>query len=137
MNLDAFNNAISFPVLTMINLFNSMPRGDFFTTPSKNNSDIVDVIKENLVGGPSIIFQRHVEVVVKIREHRYKDDAKTVQNVIGYDANSLYLYCLSMEMATGFPIRRKPQDNFHPVKTFSISQVAMECLEYETLKRGI
>jgi len=76
MNLDAFNNAISSPGLTMINLFNTMPRGDLFTTPSKSNSDIVDVIKDNLVGGPSIIFQRHVVVEVKIREYRFKDDAK-------------------------------------------------------------
>jgi len=121
-----FNNAISLPGLTMINLFNSMPRGDFFSTPSKTNSDVVNVIKENFVRGPSIIFQRHVEVGVKIREHRYKDDAKTVQNVIGYEVNSLYLYCLSLEMPTGFPIRRKPEDNFYPVKTYSISQVAME-----------
>jgi len=60
-----------------------------------------------------------------------------MQNVIGYDANSLYMYCLSLEMPTGFPIRRKAQDNFYPVKTFSISQVAMQWLEYETLKRGI
>jgi len=75
-------------------------------------------------------------VGVQIREQRYKDNAKTVQNVTGYDANSLYLYCLSLKMPTGFPIRRKPEDNFYPVKTFSISQVAMEWLEYETLKRG-
>jgi len=47
------------------------------------------------------------------------------------------LYCLSLEMPTGFPIRRKAQDNFYPVKTFSIRQVAKEWLEYETLKRGI
>jgi len=40
MNLDAFNNAISLPGLTKINLFNSMPRGDFLPQLQKATLDV-------------------------------------------------------------------------------------------------
>ena len=52
---------------------------------------------QKIVGGPSIIFHRyHEKDVTRIRG---KDLCK---KVIGYDANSLYLFCLAQEMPTGF-----------------------------------
>ena len=46
-----------------------------------------------MVGGPSIVFCRYAEAgKSKIRSHVYKDP-KMCKPVVGYDANSLYLYC--------------------------------------------
>ena len=54
------------------------------------------------------MFHRHHEKdVTKIREMDYKDEAKTCQNVLGCDANALYLWSMMQEMPTGSPIRRK------------------------------
>ena len=55
-----------------------------------------------MVGGPSIVFCRYAEKeVTKIRPHIYGEDAKTCESVVGFDANSLYLYCLGDEMPCG------------------------------------
>ena len=55
-----------------------------------------------MVGGPSIVFCRYAEKdVTKIRPHIYGDNAKTCKSVVGFDANSLYLYCLGDEMPCG------------------------------------
>ena len=72
MNIAAFTDGISLPGLTLKNLFQSMPKGEFFSKPSKRNSDLVHLISDNLVGGPSIIFHRHLEAgVTQIRPHEY------------------------------------------------------------------
>ena len=55
-----------------------------------------------MVGGPSIVFCRYAEKgVTKIRPHVYGEEAKTCESVVGFDANSLYLYCLGDEMPCG------------------------------------
>ena len=47
------------------------------------------------------MFTRYAEKdISKIRPPKYKD-AKTCQSVIGFDANSLYLYCSGQEMPCG------------------------------------
>lgn len=57
------------------------------------------LIRDQVVGGPSIIF------------HRYAEAGKTrikgghlVQKIVGLDATSLYLYCLMQDMPVGLPI---------------------------------
>ena len=54
-----------------------------------------------MVGGPSIVFCRYAEAgVSQIRSHIY-EDSKTCRAVLGFDANSLYLYCSGQEMPCG------------------------------------
>ena len=58
-----------------------------------------DLLKTGMVGGPSIVFCRYAEKdVTKIRPQVYGDNAKTCKSVVGFDENSLYLYCLGDEM---------------------------------------
>ncbi len=60
-----------------------------------------ELLKTGMVGGPSIVFTRHAEKdKSKIRPHKYKNP-KTCQAVVGFDANSLYLYCSGQEMPCG------------------------------------
>ena len=54
-----------------------------------------------MIGGPSIVFCRYAEAgVSQIRSHIY-EDAKTCREVLGLDANSLYLFCSGQEMPCG------------------------------------
>jgi hypothetical protein len=54
------------------------------------------LLKRNIVGGPSIIFHRFHEVdKTRIR------GGKLCKNVLGYDANALYLWAISEVMPVG------------------------------------
>ena len=54
-----------------------------------------------MVGGPSIVFCRYAEAgISKIRSH-ISSEAKTCRAVLGFDANSLYLFCSGQEMPCG------------------------------------
>ena len=60
-----------------------------------------ELLKTGMIGGPSIVFCRYAEVgKTKIRSHQWKD-AKNCESIVGYDANSLYLYCSGQEMPCG------------------------------------
>ena len=64
-------------------------------------NEAYEMLKTGMIGGPSIVFCRYAEAgVSQIRSHIYKD-AKTCRAVLGFDANSLYLYCSGQEMPCG------------------------------------
>jgi hypothetical protein len=75
----------------------------------KEYKDIYYKMKENIVGGPSIIFTRYA----KSNETKIRDgtDGKLVKKVIGYDANALYLWCLGNQMPCGRLTTIEPYDN--------------------------
>ena len=51
-----------------------------------------------MIGGPSIIFTRYHEAgKSSIMSHKYQD-SKICASVVGFDLNSLYLYCSWQEM---------------------------------------
>ena len=46
-----------------------------------------------MVGGPAQVFTRyHEKDITRIRSHMYGEKSKLTKGIIGYDANSLYLY---------------------------------------------
>ena len=54
---------------------------------SFHTGDLSQLFKDNLVGGPAIIFHRHAEKGhIKIRQIQYGQAARPVQRVVGYDA---------------------------------------------------
>ena len=64
-------------------------------------NEAYEMLKTGMIGGPSIVFCRYAEAgVSKIRSHIHKK-AKTCQAVLGFDANSLYLFCSGREMPCG------------------------------------
>ena len=63
----------------------------------KEYADIYYKMKANIVGGPSIIFNRYA----KRNETFIRNGDKLVKKVIGYDANALYLWALGNEMPCG------------------------------------
>ena len=63
---------------------------------SFHTQDLYQPFKDNLVGGPAIIFHRHAEKgQTKICQSQYGQAARPVQRVVSYDANALYLWALS------------------------------------------
>ena len=72
-------------------------------------NEAYEILTTGMVGGPSIVFCRYAEAgISKIRSHINSDSeagaklrAKTCRAVLGFDANSLYLYCSGQEMPCG------------------------------------
>ena len=87
-------------------------------------NEAYETLTTGMIGGPSIVFCRYAEAgVSQIRSHIYSDsaagkageagataeleqakhraDAKTCRAVLGFDANSLYLFCSGQEMPCG------------------------------------
>ena len=66
-----------------------------------------------MIGGPSIVFCRYAEAEMsKIRCHKY-ENVKTCKSLVGFDANSLYLYCSGQKMLCGkeeYVEIKKPND---------------------------
>ena len=60
-------------------------------------NEAYEILTTGMVGGPSIVFCRYAEAgVSRIRSH-INSEAKTCRAVLGFDANSLYLYCSGQE----------------------------------------
>ena len=54
-----------------------------------------ELLGKGMVGGPAQDFTRyHERDITHIRSHVYGEKSKLTMSLIGYDANSLYLYCL-------------------------------------------
>ena len=67
-NIDMFKDGISVPGLSLLHLFNDLPNDTYFTVFNRTNSDLHELVKDNIVGGPAIIFHRyHEKDVTKIR----------------------------------------------------------------------
>ena len=112
MQIDVFKTTISLPGIARQLLHNyARDENAWFPLIDAKNKDLFFTIQNNLVGGPSIIFNR--EAIAGITKIRGSD--KTVQTISGYDANSLYLYCFSFDFPTGSYTRRRAEDNFKPV----------------------
>jgi hypothetical protein len=58
-HIDMFKDGISVPGLTLKYMFQDLP--DYFTLPDEKNKDLYDLCKNNIVGGPSIVFHRYHE----------------------------------------------------------------------------
>ena len=70
-----------------------------------DTAQLYHLFKENMVGGPAIIFKRYAEAgKTLIRDN----PNKTCENIVGYDANALYLWALSQEMPVGLYTHWQP-----------------------------
>ena len=56
-----FKQGISVPGLTLLYLFNNLPEKIYFTLFNKKNKDFHHLVKDHVVGGPSLVFHRYHE----------------------------------------------------------------------------
>ena len=53
-----------------------------------------ELLRTGMVGGPAQVLRRyHEKDIRRIRSHLFGERSKLTMGIIGYDANSLYLYC--------------------------------------------
>ena len=117
--------------LTLLYLFNELPSNTFFTVFNQTNSDLHLRVKDNIVGGPAIIFHRyHEKDITKIRGE------EPCRSIVGYDANALYLWALMQDMPTGWYVRRREENQFRPQKAQPFGQMAVQWLTWESAKSG-
>ena len=130
--IDMFKDGYSVPGLTMRYLFQGLPKGVYFTLYGEENKDVHNLIKANLVGGPSVVFHRyHERDVTRLREgHLRFEETKVCRKVLGYDANALYLFSLMKPMPTGRLILRRSENKFRPERSQKYGYTARQWLEW-------
>ena len=131
-HIDMFKDGISVPGLSLLYLFNGLPLDTNFVTFNRTNSDLHQLVKDNIVGGPAIIFHRyHEKDVTKIRGE------EACRSIVGYDANALYLWALMQDMPTGWYVRRREEKQFRPQKAQPFGQMAVQWLNRESERTGL
>ncbi len=88
-------DGISIPGLTLKYLWNTKDKECEFQL-FKGNEELYQKYRDNLVGGPSIVFHHYHE-----RNKTRIRGGKRCQRILGYDANALYLWALSQDMPCG------------------------------------
>ena len=102
--LDLFKDGVSLPGLVLKYLMKSTDsefylfnEKDKITNEERKRNNLFYLLKDSIVGGPSIIFNRfHEANKTYIRQLN-----KLCKKIIGYDANALYLWAISQMMPTG------------------------------------
>ena len=131
-HIDIFKDGISVPGLTLLYLFNGLPPDTNFVTFNQTNSDLHQLVKDNIVGGPAIIFHRyHEKDLTKIR-----GGEELCRAIVGYDANALYLWAIMQDMPTGWYTRRREENGFRPQQAQPFGQTAVQWLTWEAAKNG-
>ena len=139
-NIDMLKQGISIPGVTLIYLFATLPQDTFFTLFREKDKDLYYTLRDNMVGGPSIIFHRyHEKGKTKIRQVEMEAvgrDPNLCQGVVGYDANALYLWSIMQEMPTGHYARRRAETGFRKEYKHT-SEEALEWMEWLNVSRGL
>ena len=90
-SVDMLKEAISLPSLAF-KFEMSFLQEQGLHLASFHTEDLYQLFKDNLVGGPAIIFHRHAKKgQTKIHQSQHGQATRSVQRVVGYDANALYL----------------------------------------------
>ena len=132
LGVDMFKDGISVPGLTLKYLFKTT-EANF----ALYDSDLHELVHNNMVGGPSIIFHRYHEAgLTQLRSDIYKENSKTCEAIVGYDANALYLWCLMQAMPVGTYVRRRAEDQFKPHQAEVWGKMATEWMEWEANQIG-
>lgn len=129
--IDMFKDGYSIPGLTMRYLFQGLPRGVYFSLFGDANRSLHELIKQNIVGGPAVIFHRyHESDKTYIRQFHVGDQARLCKRVLGFDANALYLYALMKPMPTGRTIVRRRENKFRAERSLKYGYMARQWLEW-------
>ena len=112
--IDMLKDAISLPGLAVLWKFyytdKKAQQGLRLLQPA--DDDLYPLIKDNIVGGPSIVFHRyHEKDATSIRRVDYGSAARPCKKILGVDANALYLYCMMQPLPEGPPRRYCPNDS--------------------------
>lgn len=112
-------------------LFSGLDAHTFFSLFQERDKDLYYSFKENIVGGPSIIFNRYHE-----KDKTFvRGGEKPCKKIWGADANALYLWALAQEMPTGYYVRRRKENNFKKQDYFNNRSI--EWMDYIMHRDGV
>ena len=132
-HIDMFKDGISVPGLSLLYLFNGLLPDTIFVNFNRTNKDLHKLVKDNIVGGPAIIFHRYHEKGVT----RIRGGEELCRAIVGYDANALYLWALMQDMPTGWYTRRREENGFRPQQAQPFGQMAVQWLNRESERTGL
>jgi hypothetical protein len=95
LNLDIHKDGISIPGLTLKYLWKMKDTECEFQL-FKGKEDLYQKFRDNLVGGPSIVFHHYQE-----RDKTRIRGGKLSKRILGYDANAFYLSAIGQNMLCG------------------------------------
>ena len=101
----------------------------------EENHHLYKLFRENLVGGPSLVFHRYHEAGKTVLRPA-EEGTKLCQEILGVDANALYLYCLMQDMPVGRPRIRLSKDNFAIKKTIGFGKTSQGWLAWVEFQTG-
>ena len=133
-NIDFMHQAITMPGVAKRGCLDSItdPTAEIHLF-SQKQQDIYNLFKENIVGGPSLIFNREMEVGKSFIRN---NPDKPCKSVIGYDANAFYLWSIGQLQGTGIPLIRREQNGFK--KEFpGISEGCRDWIDWTAHERNI
>ena len=107
--IDIFKDFITLPGVARKMLYNSSTNK--FSLFNQQNADLYYTFRQNIIGGPSIIFTHYHEqgktIIKEIPNNK-------CEAIVGYDCNGLYSYAIRQSMPTGVYVRRKMENSFRP-----------------------
>lgn len=97
--IDIFKDAVSISGGSLHYLLTgTIKRGHQLYSPGQEE---YEMLKGAVVGGPSLVFTRkHVVGETQIRPHKFAEQ-RPCKNILGYDANALYLLTMLRDMPCG------------------------------------
>ena len=137
ISCDMFKEAISLPGLSL-NYALRLSRAKFNLFGGRNQF-VHKLLREHVVGGPSLVFSRYHEALeTQIKKGKFGEEALTVLSVIGLDANALYLWAFAQLMPTGeYEIRKGPLFKKEPQAHRQYSRASIAWLEKVAKERKI
>ena len=138
-SIDMFKDGMTLPGLTFKLLFEKLGQDTLpYVLFSEADKDVHELVRSNLVGGPSIIFHRHHKSgCTRIREREYAVASKVCRHILGVDANSLYLKCMGEDHCTGYYVVRRRVNQYIPEQSQKVSRAAAEWLRFRTITDGV
>ena len=134
LGLDMLKDGVSIPGLTLRYMFKTLPKHAYFSLIREKDRDLHEMLRRQIVGGPSIIFHRyHEKDVTRLRGV----DGQLVQSLVGYDANSLYLWAIAQDMPLEQPVRRRKATEFCPEFIDKYGKLSREWLEWVSYTQNI
>ena len=132
LKLDPFKMSMSLPGLTKRYAFQNLSKENYFSGFGEEHKWLVKDLRNSIIGGPSIVFHRwheRMQTTIKNIDDNY------CRCVLGYDANSLYLWCFGQKMPTGWYELIEKRNNYRHSARYS--QQAIQWLNYMSKSENI
>ena len=91
--IDMFKDGVSLPGLCQKYLFTFPDKDTVFALVDRRNEDLYHMLRDSIVGGPSIVFHRYHHAGKTVLRPA-EEGTRPCQRILGLDANALYLWAI-------------------------------------------